>query len=410
MMRTRHLAFARYAGWLLLGVTLFLTGSGMILQFNTGSRILGGGPPMLEDIFAVLAMGVWALVGALLIYRQPQNLFGWIFSLTALISVMDQFAFGYAYFGYVAHPGSLPGIEMMILWLSWGSRVVILFPITLLLLLFPTGRPLSPGWGRLIWLSALATILAVLTSVIAPLPNTNFPFPPLLEQPGNTILIFMRSVAWVAFALLYLCAGAASVSLFIRMTRANGVERQQIKWFVLAVTLSMPAPILTALGLIFKVPFLFRLGIWFLIAFIGGIPIASFFAIVRYRLWDIDIIIRRTLVYSLVTLVLALIYFSSVVLLQRVFTAVTNQESPLAIVISTLVIAALFNPLRQYVQTFVDRRFYRQKYNAQQVLTRFAHTARDVTDIELLRDELVQVVTETLQPESLEIWFKDKSA
>ncbi len=410
MMKTRHLAFACYAGWLLLGVIFILAGSGMILQFNTGSRILGGGPPVIEDIFTVLAMAVWALVGALLIYRQPQNLFGWIFSLTAFISVMDQFAFGYAYFGNVAHPGSLPGVEMMIFWLSWGSRVVILFPITLLLLLFPTGRPLSSGWGRLIWLSALATILAVLTSVIAPLPNTNFPFPPVLEQPGNTILIIMRSVAWVAFAFLYLCAGVASVSLFIRLTRASGVERQQIKWFVLVVTLSIPAPILTALGLIFKAPFLFRIGIWFLIAFIAGIPIASFLAIVRYRLWDIDIIIRRTLIYSLVTLVLALIYFTSVVFLQRVFTAVTNQESPLAVVISTLFIAALFNPLRRRVQTIIDRRFYRQKYNAQQVLTQFAHSARDVTDIEVLTDELVQVVKKTLQPKIFEIWFKDESA
>lgn len=408
MMKTRHLAFARYAGWLLLGVILILAASGVILQYNTGSRIIGGGPPVIEDIFTVLAMGVWALVGALLISLQPQNPFGWIFSLTALISVMDQFAFGYAYYGYVAHPGSLPGVEMMILWLTWGSRVAILFPITLLLILFPTGRPLSPGWGRLIWLSALATILAVLASMIAPLPNTNFPFPLAFEQPDSTTLIVIRSVAWAAFALLYFCAGAASVSLFIRLTRASGVERQQIKWFVLIVTLSLPAPILTALGLIFETPFLFRIGIWFLIAFIAGIPIASFLAIVRYRLWDIDIIIRRTLVYSLVTLVLALIYFGSVIVLQWLFTAVTNQESPLAIVISTLLIAALFNPLRHRVQKGIDRRFYRQKYDAQQVLAQFAQTARDETDIEMLSVELVHVVEETLQPTFLEIWLKNE--
>jgi len=129
----------------------------------------------------------------------------------------------------------------------------------------------------------------------------------------------------------------------------------------------------------------------------------------RYRLYDIDIIIRRTLVYSLVTLALLAVYFSSIVLLQRLFTGVTGQQSPLAIVISTLLIAALFNPLRQRVQSIIDRRFFRKKYDAQQVLEQFGRTARDETDRELLTAELARVLQDTIQPEHLSIWIHEEA-
>lgn len=137
-----------------------------------------------------------------------------------------------------------------------------------------------------------------------------------------------------------------------------------------------------------------------------GFPFVIGLAIFRYRLYDIDIIIRRTLVYSIVTLSLAAVYFASIILLQLLFTGISNQQSPLAIVISTLLIAALFTPLRRRVQNFIDRRFYRKQYDAQQVLARFGQTARDETNIERLTDELAQVVQESMQPESIMVWIK----
>lgn len=188
-------SLARYAGWLILGLTLILASVGFGLQIMTGSRLLGEGPPVTEDLLSALALAVWAFVGALLISRQPRNPFGWIFALTALVSIMDQFAFGVAYYGFVLHPGSLPGVELVILWLYWGSRVVIIFPLTLLLLLFPTGRPLSPTWGKLIWFSGIVTLLGVLASAISPLPNPNPPFPTNLLGFGRTAVALTRPVS-----------------------------------------------------------------------------------------------------------------------------------------------------------------------------------------------------------------------
>jgi hypothetical protein len=129
-------------------------------------------------------------------------------------------------------------------------------------------------------------------------------------------------------------------------------------------------------------------------------------SMMRYRLWDIDLLIRRTVTYGLVTALLAFVYFGGIVVTQAIFRSLTATESPIAIVFSTLLIAALFNPLRIRIQAFIDRRFYRQKYDAQQVLADFAQTARDEVDMEALQTELLRVVQETMQPESVSIWVK----
>ena len=210
---------------------------------------------------------------------------------------------------------------------------------------------------------------------------------------------------WAVLLLSF--AGMSVASLFVRYRRASLMTRSQIKWLLYAAALFF---------LIYAVSFVFNntsksVDQYVNIAISFGVlmfPAAIAIAILRYRLYDIDIIIRRTAVYAVLTGLLALVYFGSVVLLQQAFGKLTGvEQSPLAIVISTLVIAALFTPLRRRIQEWIDRRFFRKKYNAEQVLAAFALTARDETDLDALTAELVRVVQETMQPESVSVWLLD---
>jgi hypothetical protein len=210
--------------------------------------------------------------------------------------------------------------------------------------------------------------------------------------------------------LFMITAAAAQVYRYFR--GSDAVQRQQVKWVVFgfAVTL-IPLGIVL---IVFAGTDFFeantlagQLGFLVWCAFLVVFPLSIMFSILRYRLWDIDVIIRKTLVYAVLTALLALVYFGSVVLLQRLFGSLTGvAQSPLAIVVSTLVIAALFTPLRRRIQETIDRRFFRMKYDAQQVLAAFAFTARDETDLDALTAELVRVVQETLQPERVNIWLR----
>ena len=202
---------------------------------------------------------------------------------------------------------------------------------------------------------------------------------------------------------------ASVVSLFMRYRRAQYVEREQIKWLLFA-----GAFFVVVYGLTFFLSSAEECRLdngltnLLLVLSILAFPIAIAIAILRYQLYDIDIIIRKTLVYTLLTALLGLVYFGSVILLQRLFGRLTGvAQSPLAVVVSTLVIAALFTPLRRRIQDWIDRRFYRKKYNAQQVFAQFALTARDQTDLDALTAELAHVVQETMQPKQVSVWLRE---
>jgi len=292
-------------------------------------------------------------------------------------------------------------------WLT-GANLISLFGF--LFLLFPNGRLLSRRWRPVLWLILTAVALTFLWS-LKPGPLDNFTAATVTNPFGIEGAAPLLDVIGVTGSILVLASVIASViSLILRLRLARGAERQQIKWFAFAG--AVVASVFAAGPVIWSIPALAD-EYWtalFLLS-VSTIPISAGIAILRYRLWDIDILIRRTLIYGALTVVLALVYFASVVVLQGIFRGLTGQgQNQLVTVISTLAIAALFTPLRRRVQTGIDRRFYRRKYDAGKTLAAFSATLRDEVDPARLSERLVAVVEETMQPAHVSLWLNDPNA
>jgi len=276
-------------------------------------------------------------------------------------------------------------------------------------LLFPDGRPPSHRWRPVGWLGGLSIgLICVLTSIVL-WPERG----PALVRPGafaseveewrSALLDWMYTLA---LPLLLLAGFGAVISLLVRFRRARGDERQQIKWFASAAALSLVWISVFGQSNFGGLPgAIVALSVLLVIT---SIPVATGIAILRYRLYDIDLLINRTLVYGSLTAMLALLYFGGVATTQAIFGALSGQEEQpqLAVVVSTLAIAALFTPLRRRIQGFIDRRFYRRKYDARKTLEAFSAKLRDETDLDALRDDLVGVVGETMQPAHVSMWLR----
>jgi len=311
-------------------------------------------------------------------------------------------------------PTLTPGLWLA-LWYSNWNWTLLIFPLMWLMLLFPTGRPISRRWGWLMWVGVvLLLFLLLLATFVTPMQpagggsaDWSYPNPiGLIQNNGlNESAVFS-----FFFAMMPLWVALCLASLVVRYRRAGQVERQQMKWLLVATAVFAAAyiPVFLFTDFAFGPDTAIWSNLWMIV--MPLIPVSIGIAILRYRLFDIDLIIRKTVQYGVLSALLALVYFGSVVLLQTVVGRATDAQSPLVIVVSTLLIAALFAPLRKRVQTAVDRRFYRQKYDAQQVLAQFAVVARDETDMEALTAELVRVVQETMQPQSLSVWIKPSEA
>src|SRR5215213_4646518 len=339
----------------------------------------------------------FSIIGAIIASRLPANPLGWLFCAAACVAAVDHFSAEYALYALLAQPTSLPAGEALA-WLASWAWILYAGCIALSLLLFPNGRPPSRRWRWLARLSVFLTIagavwVAFSPGVIGNLGSIRNPLGieglPSGFKPVQTIML----------ALLFV---AALSTLVVRLRRARGIERQQIKWPAFTVVVVAGSSFLsdTAISEAIGLRWLEWAGYVIFIPALIGFPISIGIAIVRYRLYEIDILINRTLVYGALSATLGLIYFGGVATTQAIFRALTGQEEQpqLAIVISTLVIAALFNPLRHRVQAFIDSRFYRRKYNARKTLEAFSAKLRDETDLEALSEDLVGVVKETMQP------------
>ncbi len=390
--------------WTICAVCLLLQALALVLILGGQSTLLPGEWMSWRD----QAIGIFGFLGApvlggLIAARRPGNAYGWVWLGFALGFSFSSLATAYAAYALVAEPGSLPAPRTVGTAVSAVGWIVSISLVPFLLLLFPTGRLTSRRWRFVAWPVAVAGALVLIAGPFIPGQSG---FAPLVNPLGveGTVGIAITVVGFGGVVLILVAVVPSALSLVFRYRRAVGVERQQLKWFAFAAALMGALIAADLLGL----DDLLGDALWNLLgtASFMGLYVAVGVAILKYRLYDIDVVINRTLVYGALTVSLATVYFGSVVVLQAVFRVLAGQESQLAVVASTLVIAALFNPLRARVQELVDRRFYRRKYDAVKTLEAFSAKMRKETDLESLRSEILAVVRDTVQPTNVSLWLR----
>jgi hypothetical protein len=359
---------APWLAWSLVTLSVVLLVGGISLSRMTLSFL----PDLPHDseadpgsaVFTLATVLTFSVVGAIIASRQPRrNAIGWIFCGIGLAVGLNSFTGGYA--EYRLAGGSTAGslVETAAWFSSWSWTLQVYVPTTFLLLLFPDGRLPSPRWRPVAWCAVLGLTGFLAGYTLEPGPLEDFPE---ITNPYGVHSLILEAVAIAGAILASASMVASAVSLIVRMRRAGRTERQQIKWLAYGGALVVGAIFVGSV-----------ISIWSPDAGFGvigfgllGVPIFTGVAIARYRLYDIDIVINRTLVYGALTAALVAGYFGGVATLQALLRALTGQQqqSQLAIVVSTLVIAALFNPLRGRIQGFIDRRFYRKKYDAAKTL------------------------------------------
>jgi hypothetical protein len=411
---------ATLLAWSLAALSALMFVASVALYFLTRSMQFPGSwitVGTIGELLVLVPFLAFPIVGALIASERPHHPIGWICLVAGLLWMLMILSESYGEYG-LARPGSVPfPVTVHALLYAWLWVPTVGLMGIYLILLFPDGRLPSKRWRPLAWFSGALIMFESAAMFLSPGPldlqGVQNPF-------GLEGHPWVNAVALVVLPLLALCMVASAVSLVLRYRRSGGEVRQQIKWIAFAGsfvgllyfgTMSVGS----ALWLLSRPETPADLGtrsLWgallenVMVLSFAGVPVAIGIAVLKYRLYDIDLIINRALVYGPLTATLILGYVGGVIGLQSSFRALTGQESTLAIVASTLAMAALFNPLRRRVQRFVDRRFYRSKYDARKTLDAFSTQLRDEMDLKALNSELVGVVRETMQPAHVSLWLR----
>jgi hypothetical protein len=351
--------------------------------------------PLANTVGLLLAFAAFMGVGALIVAHRPGNAIGWIFSAIALLAVTGALAEEYAGYAVRTRPGLLPGGVLAGWYAGWAWYPTVALALVFTPLLFPDGRPPSPPWRLVAWLTAATTALFVALTAVQPtieLDDGHLVDNPigLAEAPSPE-----DSILNIALGLLIV---AAVASLVVRFRRSRGDEHLQLKWFTYAGAV-LPVLLLGDLLPDTASNVLFAVGISFP-------PVAAGIAILRYRLYDIDRLINRTLVYGLVTALLGGVYAGLVLLGGQLFGDLSDRPPSWAVAGATLAVAALFQPARRRVQVLVDRRFNRARYDAARTVEAFSARLRDQVDLDTLAAELLGVVDQTVQPSRASLWLR----
>jgi len=381
-------------GWAIFGLAVVLYVVALTLNLRRPQS-----PTLSEttgDLMAALTFLPYGWLGARIVPRQPHLLMGWLLCALGLQGGLIGFASEYAIYGLVTRPGAAA-----MAWLTFWAAPVVLLLLAALLVLFPTGRPPSPRWRWVLWLAGVGNLLFVLSSLSlwprrgAAMLGLRSP-----EPTGGLMVPYTVGTAAAMVAVL-----AAAVSLVVRFRRARGVERQQLKWLAYAGMLAVLGfPLLIAAeGATHPPELVADIAASVLIL---PIPVAVSVAVLRYRLYDVDRLINRTLVYGLLTALLGAVYAGLVLGLGELFGGISAKPSSWAVAGATLTVAALFQPARRRIQQVVDRRFNRRKYNATKTVEAFSLRLRDEVDLETLAADLLAVVDQTMQPTTASLWLR----
>jgi hypothetical protein len=388
-----------WLAWTMLAFATVCFALGLVFNFLNGTGLN-------QDLLVGVVFFMFAPVGTLIALRRPENNMGWVYSVIGLAAGCSVPLGAYLIYATNIRPGALPGVE-------WVELLMVLLAtvtwITLFasLMLFPTGHFLSPRWSIAGWALIVLLVLSTILSILSgdTLWSKSFANPFRINELASALKTVNVIANIAGFTILLACV----LSIVLRFKRSKSVERQQLKWFYYSVLLIIPAftvsTLVNAAGVFQNNP-LVQMLLGMSNILIAAIPLSVAIAILSYRLYDIDLIIRRTLVYGVLTAMLAFVYWGGVVGLQALLRPINGEGNDLAIVATTLAVAALSLPLRRGIQGFIDRRFYRLKYNAAHTLAVFGKVARDEVDLSSLTGRLVGVVEETMQPEHISLWLR----
>jgi hypothetical protein len=377
---------ATWFAWSLWASCVVFVVLAVLLYFYTSSER----PHPRFVVLAGVPLLVYPTIGAFVVSHRPKNAVGWVLCGMGLVYVFLALCRAYADYLLVAHPSSLIGKTINDEVTPWAVGPLVMLCAVLLVLLFPDGKLPHRGWWAVVLMAVCGTALL------------NYWW---VTWPGGTVEVLGR----LGGGILLVSCVASLIAVIVRLQSAEARERQQLKWFAYGAAVFLGAFFLMGAAYVIGGPWA---GFVVIVTGLSAFPVAVGIAILRYRLYDIDILINRTLVYGSLTLMLALVYFGGVTATQALLHTLTSQEQlpQLVVVASTLVIAALFNPLRRRIQGFIDRRFYRRKYDARKTLETFSLKLRDETDLEALNNDLVGVVRETMQPAHVSVWLRPETA
>jgi hypothetical protein len=388
----------RRLAWGLWGATMLLLVLAVAVGTQKPDNFRGGGAIAVMTS-TMLFLLVFASVGLVVALRRPGSPIGWLLAAGGLVTGVATVVTIYADYAFHVKHGHAAGFVVSAWLVSWIWSLGIAPGAILAPLFFPDGKLLSPRWKPVLWIGAAGIALVCIGPALqpGPIPDYHVLNPVGIDGAEDAL----RAITTIGGACIGITFLAVVVSLVVRYRRSHGVERQQLKWLAYSVALIAAGSVVSGWVEPRSVDTSNAIESFTLISY----PIALGVAMLRYRLYDIDVVINRTLVYGLLTAMLAGVYVGSVLLLQLALDSVTSDSS-LAVAVSTLGVAALFRPARSRIQAAVDRRFYRRKYDATRTLELFSARLREQVDLDALGGELRGVVAETMQPAHVSLWLR----